>query len=458
MVFLLLKLCSRVPGISIACEHSFQIPRSLRYFASFILLLQLILGIPQPSFAESPIVVVATYEGIINPVAAEYLHNAIQYAEEEQASLLVFRLDTPGGLDTSMRSMIKSMTGSLIPIVVFVSPSGGRAASAGVFLTLAAHVAAMAPGTNIGAAHPVAMGGGKMDKVMKEKVENDSVAYIRSIAERRGRNVDWAEKAVRKSVSATGTEAQKLGIIDFVVSDLDKLLQEIHGKKVQIGASSLTLQTQNAVIREFPLGWRLEALKTISDPNIAYALMTIGMIGIIAELYNPGLILPGIVGGISLILAFYSLQSLPVNYAGVFLFLLGIAFLVLEVTVTSYGLLAIGGVVSMILGSLMLMNEDFPYYQISWTVILPTIALAVAFTFLVVRLGVKALREGTMTGSEGVIGQVGMAKTNLSPAGQIFVHGEIWDAVSEEPVQAGHHIEVTNVKGLTLHVKPASHQ
>ena len=412
--------------------------------------------VPPLVYSEQSVVAVATYEGVINPVSSEYLHDAIKFAETEKALCLVFQLDTPGGLDTSMRSMIKDMTASQIPIVVYISPSGGRATSAGVFITLAAHVAAMAPGTTIGAAHPVAMGGAQMDEVMKEKVENDSVAYIHSIAEQRGRNVNWAEDAVRKSVSATDTQAKELGIIDLVVPNLDQLLQELHGREIKLGAKTITLATKNSVIREFPMGWRLEVLKAISDPNIAYVLMTIGMIGLMAELYNPGAILPGIVGGISLILAFYSLQTLPVNYAGVFLVLLGMIFLVLEITVMSYGILAIGGVISMILGSILLMNEDFPFYQISWTVILPMVTISVAFTFLVLKFGVKALRERTTTGSEGMVGQIGLAKTNLTPKGKIFIHGELWNGMSEEPVEAGHPIEVIHIEGLTLHVKPAS--
>jgi len=412
--------------------------------------------VPPLVYSEQSVVVVATYEGVINPVSSEYLHDAIKFAETEKALCLVFQLDTPGGLDTSMRSMIKDMTASQIPIVVYISPSGGRATSAGVFITLAAHIAAMAPGTTIGAAHPVAMGGAQMDEVMKEKVENDSVAYIHSIAEQRGRNVNWAEDAVRKSVSATDTQAKELRIIDLVVPNLDQLLQELHGREIKLGTKTITLATENYVIREFPMGWRLEVLKAISDPNIAYVLMTIGMIGLMAELYNPGAILPGIVGGISLIMAFYSLQTLPVNYAGVFLVLLGMIFLVLEITVMSYGLLAIGGIISMILGSILLMNEDFPFYQISWTVILPMVTISVAFTFLVLKFGVKALRERTITGSEGMVGQIGLAKTNLTPKGKIFIHGELWNGMSEEPVEAGHPIEVTHIEGLTLHVKPAS--
>ena len=402
--------------------------------------------------------VTAAYEGVINPVAAEYLQEAIAVGEKASAQFLVFQLDTPGGLDTSMRSMIKAMTGSQIPIVVYVGPTGGRAASAGVFLTLAAHVAAMAPGTNIGAAHPVAMGGGEMDDVMKEKVENDAVAYIRSIAERRGRNVEWAENAVKKSVSATSTQAKELGLIDLIASDRRDLLQQLDGWELALGEKTVTLRTKDARIQDFPMSWRLEAMKAISDPNIAYVLMTIGTIGLIAELYSPGAILPGIVGAISLILAFYSLQSLPVNYAGVLLFILGIVMLVLEVTVTSYGLLAIGGVTAMVLGSLFLINQDFPYYQISWSVILPVVALAVGFTFLVLSFGVKALRTQTVTGREGMIGLIGSAKTRLTPHGKIFVQGEIWNAISSTTVSKGEPIQVTRVDGLTVHVKPVNPQ
>ena len=408
--------------------------------------------------AAPSLVITATYEGIINPVAAEYIHNAIAYAEQEQAHCLVFQLDTPGGLDTSMRSMVKDITGSRIPIVVYVSPTGGRAASAGVFLTLAAHVAAMAPGTNIGAAHPVAMGGGEMDEVMKAKVENDAVAYVHSIAERRGRNIEWAERAVKKSVSATSTQAKELGVIDLVASDLDDLLAQLDGWELALGEHPVTLQTQNTRVRDFPMGWRLETMQAISDPNIAYVLMTIGTVGLIAELYSPGAILPGVVGAISLILAFYSLQTLPVNYAGALLFILGIVMLMLEITVTSYGVLALGGTTAMILGSLFLINRDFPYYQISWSVMLPVFTLAIIVTWLVIQFGVQALRTRTRTGNEGMVGLTGLAKTDLDPQGKIFVQGEIWNAVSSSPVPEGQPIQITHLDGLTAHVKPVESQ
>ena len=418
------------------------------------LCLSLLFGwaIPLSAQAAAP-VVVATYEGVINPVAAEYLHDALASAEANHAQAVILRLDTPGGLDTSMRLMIKDMTGSTIPIVVYVAPSGGRAASAGVFLTLSAHVAAMAPGTNIGAAHPVAMGGGEMDKTMKEKVENDSVAYIKTIAEQRGRNANWAEDAVRKSVSVTEKEALHLKIIDLIAEDLPALLKKLDGRKVPMGQASVVLQTKDAEMLDFPIGWRLELLKALSDPNIAYLLMTLGTIGLLAELYNPGAILPGIVGAISLILGFYSLQSLPINYAGVLLLLLGVVLFVLEATVTSYGLLAIGGVISMLLGSLMLIKTDAPFLQISWAVMIPVIGLTALLSFAMVGMGVRALRRRPLTGSEGMVGLVGIAKTALSPRGQIAIRGELWEAMSEEPVEAGRMVEVTAIEGLRLRVK-----
>ena len=402
-------------------------------------------------------IVIAVYEGVINPVAAEYLHDALLTAQERKARALVIRLDTPGGLDTSMRLIIKDITSATVPVVVYVSPSGGRAASAGVFITMAAHVAVMAPGTNIGAAHPVAMGGGDMDKTMREKVENDSAAYIKSIAEQRGRNAVWAENAVRKSVSATEKEAMKLKVIDGIAEDVPGLLQWINGRTVTLATGPVTLRTDNIVIYEYPMSVRLELLKTLSDPNIAYILMTVGTIGLMAELYNPGAILPGIVGAISLILAFYSFQSLPVNYAGLLLMALGILFFILEASVASYGLLAIGGVISMLLGSLMLIKTDAEFYQLSWGVILPVVGLATVFSLFIVGMGVRAMRQQPLTGVEGMVGLIGIAKTAVAPQGQVSVHGELWEAISDQPLQPGDRAEVTKVEGLTLYVRPVVH-
>lgn len=410
--------------------------------------------IPFPSPAHGAEIVVAAYEGVINPVAAEYLHDALTFAQSSGALALILKLDTPGGLDTSMRLMIKDMTASTTPVIVFVAPSGGRAASAGVFITIAAHVAAMAPGTNIGAAHPVAMGGGEMDSTMKEKVENDAVAYIKSIAEQRGRNVSWAEEAVRKSVSVTEQEALKLKVIDIVAENIPALLRQLNGRRVSLPNGSLTLSTADVTLHEFPMGTRLELLKILSDPNIAYLLMSIGTIGIMAELYSPGAILPGIIGAISLILAFYSLQSLPVNYAGALLAILGVVFLLLEISVTSYGLLALGGVAAMTLGGLLLIKSDAPYLQLSLTFLLPTVLTAGGLIGAVVWMAIKSGRSKPVIGTEGMIGSVGIAKTNLNPRGQITVHGELWEAISQHPIRQGEPAEVVSVEGLTLTVTP----
>ncbi|CUS33994.1 Membrane-bound serine protease [Candidatus Nitrospira nitrosa] len=396
----------------------------------------------------------AAYEGVINPVAAEYLHDALTFAQSSGAQALILKLDTPGGLDASMRLMIKDMTASTTPVIVFVAPSGGRAASVVVFITIAAHVAAMAPGTNIGAAHPVAMGGGEMDRAMKKKVENDAVAYIKSIAEQRGRNVSWAEEAVRKSVSVTEQEALTLKIIDIVAENISALLRQLNGRKVSLPNGSLTLSTAGATLHEFPMGTRLELLKILSAPNIAYLLMSIGTIGIIAELYSPRAILPGIIGAISLTLAFYSLQSLPVNYAGALLAILGVVFLLLEISVTSYGLLALGGMAAITLGGLLLIKSDAPYLQLSLTFLLPTVLTAGGLIGAVVWMAVKSGRSKPVTGTEGMIGSVGIAKTDLSPRGQITVHGELWEAISQHPIRQGETVEVASVEGLTLTVTP----
>ncbi len=404
-----------------------------------------------PVLAED--IIVANYEGVINPVAAEYLHDALMFAQSSGAQALIFKLDTPGGLDTSMRLMIKDITGSSIPVIVFVAPSGGRAASAGVFITMAAHVAAMTPGTNIGAAHPVAMGG-EMDNTMKEKVENDAVAYIKSIAEQRGRNASWAEDAVRKSISSTEQEALKLRVIDMIAEDVPTLLTRLRGRKIAVPHGSITFPSEPPTLHEFPMGTRLELLKILSDPNIAYLLMSIGTIGIMAELYSPGAILPGIIGAISLILAFYSLQSLPVNYAGAFLVILGVVFLLLEISVTSYGLLALGGLVAMTLGGLLLIKSDAPFLQVSVSFLLPTVVAIGTLIGIIAWTAAKSNRRRPVTGVEGMIGSIGIAKTDLNPRGQIMVQGEIWEAVSQAPIRQGEAAEVMSIEGLTVKVAP----
>lgn len=426
---------------------------ALKITARSILLSLILLAIVLPSWAQGSQVDVVIYDGVINPPAAEFLTKAIEIATQDHAEALIIQLDTPGGLDTSMRIIIKEISASAIPVVLYVSPPGARAASAGVFITLASHIAAMAPGTNIGAAHPVAMGGGEMDKEMKKKVENDAAAYIKSIAEKRGRNVAWAEDAVRKSVSVTEKDALKLKVIDLIAEDLSTLLKAIDGRTVETAKGKATLATKNATVKTIPMSFRFRVLNALSDPNIAYILMLLGIYGLIFELSNPGSILPGVVGGISLILAFYAFQTLPINYAGFLLILLAIILFIAEIKVPSYGLLTVGGVISMVLGSLMLITTDVPGLQISLYVILPTALLTAGFFVLVIGMAWQAHQKKPVTGIEALIGMGGTAKTEIHPRGTVLLQGELWEAVSEEPIKEGEPVIVQGLDGLKLMVK-----
>jgi membrane-bound serine protease (ClpP class) len=298
------------------------------------------------------------------------------------------------------------------------------------------------------------MGGGEMDAVMKDKVENDSAAYIKSIAEKRGRNVKWAEEAVRKSVSVTEKEALNLKVIDLIADDLPSLLAAVDGREVTTGAGKAVLRTKGAPVKEVPLGWRMEALKALSDPNIAFLLMTIGTIGLLAELYNPGAILPGIVGAISLILAMYSLQTLPISYAGVLLIMLGIVLFVLEIKVMSYGALSLGGLAALILGALMLVKTDAPFLKVSLSFIIPIAVTFGAILMTLTWVALKAQRRSPVSGIEMMIGDVAIAKTDLAPRGTVLVQGELWEAVSDEPIRRGEEAEIKSVAGLTLRVAP----
>ncbi len=397
-------------------------------------------------------VMVIQVQDVINPVTSEFIERSIKKANDRAMEALVIMLDTPGGLDTSMRSIIKAINSSDIPVVVYVAPPGARAASAGVFITLAAHVAAMAPGTNIGAAHPVGIGG-KMDKTMVEKVTNDAVAYIRSIAERRGRNADWAEQAVRKSVSITASEAVKLGVIDMVSNNLTDLLKAIDGRKVDTLSGKKTLHTKDAALIREEMGIRLKILAMISNPNVAYILMLLGFYGLFFELTNPGAIFPGVVGGICLILAFYAFQTLPVNYAGLLLIILAIIMFVLEVKITSHGVLTIGGLISMIIGSLMLFESPGPFLKLSIYLILPAALLTALFFSVTVGLALKAWKRKPVTGIEGLVGIEGLAHTDIYKDGMALVRGEYWQAYSDEPIKKGERIRVESVSGLRIKVK-----
>ncbi len=398
-------------------------------------------------------VLVITVDGVISPVSAEFITENIQEANEMQAEAFVLELDTPGGLVDSTRDIVKAMLGSDTPVVVFVSPGGARAASAGTFITIAAHVAAMAPQTNIGAAHPVGAGG-KMDKTMAEKVENDMVAYIKSLAERRGRNTQWAEDAVRKSISSTEEEALKEGVIDLVTANLHTLLTDIDGMTVETVGGEKVLRTKGAQITRIEMDLRYRILNVISNPNVAYILMLLGFYGLFFELSNPGTIFPGVIGGICLILAFYAFQTLPINYAGLLLILLGIILFILEIQVTSFGALTIGGVISMTLGSIMLFRSPGPFLKLSLYTILPAVLVTALFFTVVIGLAYKAYRRRPSTGSEGLLGLEGTATTGVTAKeGMVKVHGELWRATSDEPIEKGQKIRVEAVDGLKLKVK-----
>jgi membrane-bound serine protease (ClpP class) len=385
-------------------------------------------------------------------VVSEYIIKSIETASRNRAEAIIIQLDTPGGLVDSMREIVKKMLSADIPVVVYVAPAGARAASAGVFITIAANIAAMAPGTHIGAAHPVTMEG-KMDKTMEAKVVNDLAAMARSIAEKRGKNATWAEEAVRKSVSITESEALKERVIDLVAPDVPSLLKEINGKSVDLVVGKKTLDTSKAQVQEINMGFRYRVLEIISNPNIAYILMILGFYGLYFELANPGAIFPGVAGAISLILAFYALHTLPINYAGLMLIILGVGLFIAEAFITSHGILGIGGAVAMAIGSVMLIESPSPYLRISWAVIVPVVALSALLFVITVTLAVRVQREKADTGKEGMLGLEGEAKTDIYASGQIFVRGEYWNAWSEAPIKKGERVKVEAVEGLKLKVK-----
>ena len=409
---------------------------------------------PWPATAAAPVATIQI-DGVINPVTVRLVEGALTRAQAEGAGALVIQLDTPGGLERSMRLICQRLLNAEIPVIVYVSPTGARAASAGVFITMAAHVAAMAPATNIGAAHPVALGGGA-DKESLKKIENDAAAFARTIALERGRNVEWAEKAVRQSVSITEREAVKLKVVDLVADSMPDLLDKLDGRSVKTARGPVTLQTRGASVKAIEVGFRDRVLNVITDPNVAYILMMLGMLGLFFELSNPGVILPGVVGGISLILAFFAFQSLPINFAGLLLILFGIVLLIAEIKVVSHGVLAIGGIVAMALGSLMLFDAPEIGFRVSWRVILPTVGATAGIFLFVIAAGVRALAARSPVGAPALVGETGIARGALSPEGQVLVHGELWRAVVRgAPVEEGARVRVVGVKGLTLTVEKA---
>lgn len=404
--------------------------------------------------AQSPIHVLRI-NGSINPTTYDYLKHEIAVADEANAQAVIFEMNTPGGLLEATRGIVTEFLNAKVPIIVYVAPQGSRAASAGVFITMAAHIAAMAPGTNIGAAHPVS-GQGEMDSVMSGKVTNDAAAFIRSISEKRKRNVKWAEEAVRNSVSITETEALNEHVIDFIASNRRALLDSLDGRKIVIEQDTITLATTSAQIVEREMSWQYDILNILSDPNISYILFLIGIYGLFFELYNPGSVFPGVAGAIALILALYSMQTLPINYAGLALIIVGIILFLLEIKITSYGLLSIGGVIALFLGSIMLYQTDGPmeFVEVSLGVIIPLVIFTALFFFFVIGAGLKAQQRKVTTGESGIVGAEAIAMTHLNPTGQVRLQGEMWAAESVSgKIEKNSKVIVTEIHGLLLKVK-----
>lgn len=422
----------------------------LRHFLPYYFILFLF-----PASAAAQKVISMKIDGSINPVSADFIRNGINKANEEKAECLIIHLNTPGGLLKSTRMIVSDMLESPVPVVVYVSPGGAHAGSAGVFITLAANIAAMAPGTNIGAAHPVSQG--QMDTTMNEKVTNDAAAFIRTIAEKRSRNMAWAERAVRRSYSYTETEALQDSVIDLIAKNEKELLGMIDGKIIELNSGAKAIQTVSATVEEFKMNTWEKLLDILSDPNIAYILLLLGMYGIMFELYNPGSILPGIVGVISLILAFYSMHTLPINYAGLALIAFAVILFLLELKIASHGLLAIGGVISMLLGSMMLIKSgsSLEVIKISRSVIFSATAVSALFFLFVIGFGLKAQRNKVVTGIEGLLEDTGEVIEMLSPSGTVRVQGEIWSAESlAGTIHKGEKVRIKKMKNMKLFVEP----
>jgi membrane-bound serine protease (ClpP class) len=400
--------------------------------------------------------------GAINPVVAQFLVEELARANENRSPAFLIELDTPGGLDSSMRMIIQSILASHIPVIVYVAPAGARAASAGALIALAADFVAMAPGTNIGAATPVSIGpGGDLSDEMKAKIHNDAIAYARSIAEQRGRNLDWAERIVRDGASTAAMQALEKKVIDLVAADRVELLARLDGQRYLRNGQARTLDLAGVEPVFVEMNWRQQILDAISNPNVAYLLMMLGLIGIFFEISQPGVILPGVVGAIAILLALFAFQSLPVNYVGVLLIILALVLFILEVKVTSYGMLSVGAVLSLALGSLMLIDSSAPYLQISRAVITATVVVFAGFFLFCMVFIVRVQRSKSASGLEAMIGERGQAVTAVKGGGRVFVHGEYWDAVADEPVEAGQPIEVVAMAPmmhLQVRAVPGMHQ
>ena len=446
----------------------------MRRLISLILLLAV--WSPFAAQGQNRHAVVLHINGVIGPAASDYVQRSLHKAEAEHAALVIIRINTPGGLDTAMREIIQAIISSPIPVVSYVAPSGARAASAGTYILYASHVAAMAPATNIGAATPVQIasplspGGdesGKKDSspngkdngdAMTRKITNDAVAYIQGLAKMRGRNAEWAEKAVREAASLPADEALRMGVIDVVAKNMHDLLQQIQGRTVTVDGRELVLDTTGLTLEKMEPDWRSRLLAIISDPNVAYILMLVGIYGLIYEFANPGMLLPGVAGAICLMLALFAFQVLPVNYAGIGLIILGVAFMIGEAVVPSFGALGIGGIIAFIIGSVILLDTNVAGYGISPSLIGAVALVSAAFFIFVIGMALKARRRPVVSGQEELIGAIGIILEDCEHDGRIRIHSEVWNAHSSVPLQKGQKVRVRSIRGLVLNVEPVTQE
>lgn len=437
-------------------RHRLNLARLLLSVIPLIMGLSILI-VPSAGAKTDPAIVVLTAKGAVSPIMASYLSRGIGEAEESGASAVIVQLDTPGGLDSSMRDIVQRINGARVPVVVFVAPSGARAASAGAFITMSAHIAAMAPNTSIGAAHPVGGSGEEIKGPLADKVVNDAVSYIRGIAQLRGRNEDWGEKAVRESVSSDASQALRDRVVDLVAADLADVIKQLDGKKVKLLSGEVTVSTAGRPVERVDMTIIESFLFAISDPNVAYMLLSIAMLGIFLELSNPGSILPGIVGGICLLFALFALGMLPINTAGLLLIALGFLLFLAEVWITNNGMLTVGGVLALGFGSFLLTSGSAPGLRINPGLIIGVVGSFAVFAVFLVNAVVRSRRTPAVSGVQALIGMHGVARTDLDPEGTVLVHGELWRGhIVGDPVPEGERVEVVGQEGMELRVKKSA--